>query len=80
MIDPLPRSQVLKTMDKLGKMLDPKSKMHRQRDISLLKVSALEVQTLFLQFPPRNVTALEEYLALALNAIVKASGRLAAAK
>lgn len=72
--------KALKTMDQLHRTLDPKSNLHREPNMSLLTTSALEVQALLLQFPPKDVGALKTELALALNAIMKPSGYLAAAK
>ena len=57
-------------MSQLQKILEPASDLHCQHDVSLLQKSALEVQALFLQFPPKHAkTKLEDELALALNAI-----------
>jgi hypothetical protein len=70
----------LKTINQLRKTLDPKSMLHIYRDISLLGISALEVQTLLPRFPPKNIGALKDILAIAVKAIVTASGDLKAAK
>lgn len=80
LIDPLPYSHASKSMNELLHTLGPKSDLHKQRDISLLKTSTLQVQAFFLRYPPKNAGAFEDNLDLALNAIMTASGALPVTK
>jgi hypothetical protein len=80
MVNTLPYSHASNGTIKLLRILDPKSELYQQRNISLLQTAALDVQARFLQFPPKDAEALEDNLALALNAIVRASGPSTAAK